>query len=256
MKLSFMDKKNLNKPLDNKIAYPLLVLVAALSLLIIHHCLLGSASSPLPGYAVGEAKLYFYPSEVAVDLGETVTLELRLDTNSYEISALDVALVPDPGLVITEIEPSYVHFATFAPIDENGVFDELAAISANAFGAVQYDNNAGIILPEVVGNSLVVATVTFRADTTGSLYVSIDKENGSSGKSGVFVSNFLKSMDVLDSEPETARILSNCVPNCSGKECGNDGCLGTCGTCDENEVCMNGTCRKRSIKEEKGRGLF
>lgn len=35
-----------------------------------------------------------------------------------------------------------------------------------------------------------------------------------------------------------------CVPNCSGKECGSDGCDGTCGSCssDDCETCSNGSC--------------
>jgi hypothetical protein len=33
-----------------------------------------------------------------------------------------------------------------------------------------------------------------------------------------------------------------CVPDCSGKECGDDGCGGSCGTCDPNEICNAGVC--------------
>ncbi|MBW2700697.1 MAG: putative metal-binding motif-containing protein [Deltaproteobacteria bacterium] len=33
-----------------------------------------------------------------------------------------------------------------------------------------------------------------------------------------------------------------CTPNCSGRECGTDGCGGSCGNCDANEVCNAGTC--------------
>ena len=34
-----------------------------------------------------------------------------------------------------------------------------------------------------------------------------------------------------------------CVPQCSGKQCGFDGCTGTCGTCPANNACLaNGTC--------------
>jgi hypothetical protein len=33
-----------------------------------------------------------------------------------------------------------------------------------------------------------------------------------------------------------------CVPECGGKECGADGCEGTCGSCDDGFNCVNGSC--------------
>ncbi|HWN71616.1 MAG TPA: lysyl oxidase family protein [Haliangium sp.] len=37
--------------------------------------------------------------------------------------------------------------------------------------------------------------------------------------------------------------LGDCRPDCTGKECGSDGCRGTCGAgCADTEVCVNGTC--------------
>ena len=33
-----------------------------------------------------------------------------------------------------------------------------------------------------------------------------------------------------------------CTPDCAGKECGNDGCGGSCGYCDESLFCGDGTC--------------
>ncbi len=33
-----------------------------------------------------------------------------------------------------------------------------------------------------------------------------------------------------------------CTPNCNGKECGSNGCGGSCGTCAADEECTNGTC--------------
>ncbi len=35
---------------------------------------------------------------------------------------------------------------------------------------------------------------------------------------------------------------SSCVPNCTGKVCGSNGCGGSCGTCKPNEVCQGGVC--------------
>jgi len=33
-----------------------------------------------------------------------------------------------------------------------------------------------------------------------------------------------------------------CVPDCSGKTCGSDGCGGSCGTCDVGDLCYQGSC--------------
>jgi hypothetical protein len=33
-----------------------------------------------------------------------------------------------------------------------------------------------------------------------------------------------------------------CVPECTGKTCGDDGCGGSCGACGEDEKCVNGNC--------------
>ncbi len=39
----------------------------------------------------------------------------------------------------------------------------------------------------------------------------------------------------------------NCVPNCQVKECGSDGCGGSCGTCGAEEVCDLGTCKNQTL---------
>ncbi len=37
-------------------------------------------------------------------------------------------------------------------------------------------------------------------------------------------------------------VEETCTPACTGKECGNDGCGGSCGTCGEGESCVQGVC--------------
>jgi beta propeller repeat protein len=34
----------------------------------------------------------------------------------------------------------------------------------------------------------------------------------------------------------------NCIPNCTNKQCGDDGCSGSCGTCVDGKTCSNGNC--------------
>ena len=38
------------------------------------------------------------------------------------------------------------------------------------------------------------------------------------------------------------KCVNNCVPNCTGKLCGDDGCGGTCGQCAAGEACQAGKC--------------
>lgn len=38
---------------------------------------------------------------------------------------------------------------------------------------------------------------------------------------------------------------TTCVPVCGDRECGDDGCGGRCGLCDDDEVCAVGTCERR-----------
>ena len=37
---------------------------------------------------------------------------------------------------------------------------------------------------------------------------------------------------------------SPCIPDCINKECGTDGCSGSCGECDEGKICTAGICKK------------
>jgi hypothetical protein len=37
-------------------------------------------------------------------------------------------------------------------------------------------------------------------------------------------------------------VCTGCTPDCSGKNCGDDGCGGSCGTCTGGQVCNSGTC--------------
>lgn len=42
--------------------------------------------------------------------------------------------------------------------------------------------------------------------------------------------------------------ISSCTPSCSGKQCGDDGCGGTCGTCSSDQTCTSGQCVQSSTR--------
>jgi len=43
--------------------------------------------------------------------------------------------------------------------------------------------------------------------------------------------------------PQTGECSQECVPDCAGKECGDDGCGGSCGACDPGTECTEGNCK-------------
>ena len=42
--------------------------------------------------------------------------------------------------------------------------------------------------------------------------------------------------------------VPDCVPDCQGKTCGDDGCGGSCGTCQQNFACVAGNCQSSLTK--------
>jgi hypothetical protein len=38
-------------------------------------------------------------------------------------------------------------------------------------------------------------------------------------------------------------VTSCCQPDCTGKQCGDDGCGGSCGSCGPCQECQNGACQ-------------
>ncbi len=45
--------------------------------------------------------------------------------------------------------------------------------------------------------------------------------------------------------PATGKCQTPCAPLCGGKECGGDGCGGLCGTCEEQQECLQGHCEDK-----------
>jgi len=41
----------------------------------------------------------------------------------------------------------------------------------------------------------------------------------------------------------TGHCVFNCIPDCTGKDCGDDGCGGSCGTCPDGNICQFGKCQ-------------
>ena len=48
--------------------------------------------------------------------------------------------------------------------------------------------------------------------------------------------------DICCNSSQVCAVGVCCTPNCTGKECGDDGCGGTCGSCEEADMCAAGSC--------------
>jgi hypothetical protein len=105
---------------------------------------------------------------------------------------------------------------------------------------------ANVVTPDPIptGNYCV-----FKSPSTGGgycgdgvcqLYIPTKNANGSAGTP-------LK-MEDANSCPEDCQEKERCTPNCSGKNCGSDGCGGNCGTCSPGFSCSySGNCTESSI---------
>lgn len=56
--------------------------------------------------------------------------------------------------------------------------------------------------------------------------------------------------------PDNGKFCEYCVPDCDGKECGPDGCEGSCGGCGEGYLCSKGGCKEASDCGECAPGLI
>ena len=56
----------------------------------------------------------------------------------------------------------------------------------------------------------------------------------------------------IDAETTDTALDTTCVPNCTGKVCGNDGCGGSCGTCPPAAYCTQGACFETGSKHFAG----
>jgi len=101
------------------------------------------------------------------------------------------------------------------------------------------------------GNSIGVKeeTVALQTKASSSSSLSIPKDAGGS--------YLLKVIALYNGK--TARASSSfivnkvqeCVPDCSGKECGLNGCGGSCGSCSGSSECIDFRCRQIIIEEEE-----
>jgi hypothetical protein len=95
-------------------------------------------------------------------------------------------------------------------------------------------------------------TTEFRPELTQSCAMPVCEENWTCGDWGACVNgnqsrtcNDANTCGTITNRPVLSQACTvACIPSCSGKNCGADGCGGTCGTCGANQQCNTaGTCQ-------------
>jgi len=105
--------------------------------------------------------------------------------------------------------------------------------------------------PSKAGEPLTFPNVYHSSGQSYLLYVQCFCGRGSSGFSSAYSSTMImydngcgQPLTVAD-EDEVRRLLScdnpcvTCEPSCDGRQCGSDGCGGSCGTCSSGQICSS-----------------
>jgi hypothetical protein len=213
----------------------------------------------------------------AVDYSQTGTYETSYPSNGYDISYqlvytvtdLDVALGDEPlGNYIIRWEPQGVFEYRGNP---DGEWDSISLPAGRQIAlSVQSGGTLSINFSDDCGTIVTVYTETESCDvvlqeyyTHGALYFS--KINSGTAKEAVFVgipigtymiivtkdgfeawetSIEITSTLILEvvNVPALTPIIGPCTPDCNNKECGSDGCGGSCGVCSPGYTCIDGIC--------------
>ena len=234
---------------------------------------------PEPGIVV-ITEIFKDPTEVPDDLGEWFelynTTDEPIDLGGWALTdaGVDSHIVSDDGQV--SIGPqSYLVLGNEGDSNLNGgvdvdyVYDHFFLSNKDdevilswgeiVVDAVYYDD--GVEFPDTPGTALSLALDNLDATSNDSganwceaVAAFGAGDNGSPGEANPACP---KCGDEVCDDDETCETCSEdcwcddptvcfagtcCTPNCEGKECGYDGCGGTCGACDGGTVCHAGSC--------------
>ena len=144
----------------------------------------------------------------------------ELETTTYYIKSMDLGLIN-----FLDVESVAVHYG----YGEDGVTGELDSATEGS----KPDPDAECV-PLVCGTDFGCGD---NLDGCGSV---LECGDCSSGVCSLLGRCYTPSDDDGDGDPD-------CTPNCGGKECGRDGCGGSCGSCAGDEICADGDCIDRPI---------
>ncbi len=115
---------------------------------------------------------------------------------------------------------------------ESGSLDEYPLIKNSIENT---DHNVYIISGNIIADSFNVDNLNMEKETPV-ITIPVRK-----GELKVKIHGKGDSFGILETAEEES-VDEVCVPYCGGKECGDDGCGGICGSCSEDKYCSNGIC--------------
>ena len=89
---------------------------------------------------------------------------------------------------------------------------------------------------DTAGNDIIIEDIKTQTDSSV-----MDVQRDSEMKDIV---NGINDVEISDTTDDVAG--DRCIPNCTNKECGDDGCGGSCGSCGDNAVCKLNVCECKS----------
>jgi hypothetical protein len=123
------------------------------------------------------------------------------------------------------------------PVADRDVTDP--TITVGGFGSAGFNWNGTIDDARVFDVALTPEQIASMYTTGPNAVVPGETINGESWQCGVTP---FTATDAGSTGLSNALTVGPCIPDCSGKECGSDGCGGLCGTCGFGEVCNADTC--------------
>jgi hypothetical protein len=227
------DKEKMKKDLRTSV---LLIIVIIFSFCVYFEHL--GVFKTTQSHADPSVALYFSDVSFTVVPKEEFEVDLMLDTNGDNVSAVDVVFEDFEGVSLIGVNANSAAFKTSLPL---GLPDSYAYGSKDIMlGFVSYDWVNGGANMGIEGVGIRLATLKFRADEGGSYEIAFKYDVSGTDDSNVLYVDETGVVELLDS---IGAPISVCVRDCESKNCGTDGCGGSCGTCTGYDSCIDGVCK-------------
>lgn len=213
---------------------------------------------------VDEPKLARAPGDV--DYGKPLTDIATVKVSPKGTSMLDIGFtVYDPmgmsnrplngdgsrycGLKFASVQGGSISAGCSGGLATGSVIVSSAQVTVNAVPFLLGKVEGATLVEVQVGSGDLAHSVGYLPFITGSCYLESCSGHGAcDSSSGAPVCM----CDDGYASPMEDPLACNCVPNCDGRMCGDDGCGGSCGGCGEGQNCNEGQCQGEPPPETTG----
>ena len=165
------------------------------------------------------------PNEDSMMVGVPFSITVMLDVPSaIPISAAEVLLLPTNDADLSLGSGSQAFSGTVTPISS----------SFKTFGWNYGETSTG---DAISGDQISFVTFTVIAPNAGDVTFNFEKAEADDITHDVF-----NGVRTTTSTSKTVTINPACQPSCGVNECGDDGCGGSCGSCEDGSSCSDGSC--------------